>query len=271
MKNYLLVAILFLSMLSGCQGPTGSSNVIPNSIIAEYIKSDKKAAELNMQMGLNYFQRGDYETALGKLEKALKQDPSLSGEHKTIAISYQRLNEQDKDEYHYKQAVSLAPKYSEAQNNYGVYLCGQGRYEESVPQFLAAIQNPLYRSLGQAHENAGLCARGIPDIERAEQYLRKALQTNPKLGKSLLAMAEISCEQGDYLTSPAYIERYRNAARWTPQALMQAVNTEIKLVIKMPWQVIASYYEAVSLILMSQNRYNVASTSMCQEIRERRA
>ena len=227
MNNYLLITVISFLMLSGCQGPTsGGGNVRPNSTNSEYIKPDKKAAELNMQLGLNYLQRGDYETALGKLEKALKQDASLTSAHNTIAILYQRLGELDKAEYHYKQAVSLTPKYSEAQNNYGTYLCGQGRYEESVPRFLAAIQNPLYRSPAQAYENAGLCARGIPDLERAEQYLRKALQINPRLGKSLLAMAEISYEQGDYLSSRAYIERYRNAARWTPQALLQAIKTE---------------------------------------------
>ncbi len=226
MNKNVLMLIISLLVLAGCQGQTDNSNIRPNSTSSEYIKPDKKAAELNMQLGLNYMQRGDYETALGKLEKALKQDSSSSTAHNTIAILYQRLNELGKAEHHYKQAVRLAPNYSEAQNNYGAFLCTQGRYDESVPRFLAALKNPLYRSKGQAYENAGLCTKLIPDEIQAEQYLRQALQINPRLGKSLLAMAEISYEQGEYLTSRAYIERYRNAARWTPKALLQAVKTE---------------------------------------------
>lgn len=224
MNKPLLFLLFSLLILSGCQG-----NVRSDKSSSGYAKQDKKAAELNMQLGVNYLQRGDYATALAKLEKAIEQDPSLASGHNTIAIIYQRLSEFDKAEYHFKRAVSLEPRYSEAQNNYGAYLCSQGRYEESVTHFLAAIANPLYRSTGQAYENAGVCANRIPDSVQAEQYLRKALQINPRLGKSLLVMAEISYQRGNYLTSRGYIERYRNAARWTPQALLQAIKTEQKM------------------------------------------
>jgi len=226
MNKNVLMLIVSMFVISGCQGPTSNSNIRPDSTSSGYVKADKKAAQLNMQLGLNYMQRGDYETALGKLEKALKQDSRLTSAHHTIAILYQRLGEFDKAEHHFKQAVTFEPSYSEAQNDYGAFLCGQGRYDESVTRFLAAIKNPLYRSPAGAYENAGICANRIPDTARAEQYLRKALQINPRAGKSLLAMAEISYQQGDYLASRAYIERYRNAARWTAQALLQPVKTE---------------------------------------------
>lgn len=229
MNKIFLVCILSLLILSGCQSNSGSSNVRTDSNSSGFSKQDKKAAELNVQLGLNYMQRGDYEVALGKLEKAIKLDPTLASAHNTIAILYQRLGETEKAGRHYGKAVSLAPNYSEAQNNYGAYLCNEGRYDESVTRFLAAIKNPLYRSAGQAYENAGLCANRIPDSVRAEQYLREALQINPRLGKSLLAMAEITYQQADYLSSRAYIERFRKAARWTPQALLQAVKTEKKI------------------------------------------
>ncbi|MFT7234626.1 MAG: type IV pilus assembly protein PilF [Methylophagaceae bacterium] len=229
MKKNSLAFILPFLVLLGCQGPTSSVNTRTDSKATVYTKQDKKAAKLNMQLGVNYMQRGDYATALGKLEKALKQDPNLASGHNTIAILYQRLSEFDKAEYHFQRAVSLEPTYSEAHNNYGAYLCGQGRYEESVSHFLAAVKNPLYSSAGQAYENAGLCANRIPDFLLAEQYLRKALQIDPRLGKSLLAMAQMSFQQGDYLVSRAYLKRYRNAARWTPQALLQAIKTEQKI------------------------------------------
>jgi type IV pilus assembly protein PilF len=195
----------------------------------EHIAPDPKAAEINMRLGLNYLQRGDYAVALEKLQKALKQDPNLPSAHNTIALLYQRLNETDKAEEHFKQAVRRAPDYSEAQNNYGVFLCQQQRYKEAEQRFLKALDNPLYASPAEAIENAGVCVSRIPEMEQAEKYFRQALQINPNLSKSLLQMANLSFEQNDYLQARAYIERYQAVSQWTSQALLLAIKTENQL------------------------------------------
>lgn len=220
-----LIAIVML-FLTACQN---SGQVRPTEPSTEQVRPDKKAAELNMQLGISYMQRGDYETALQKLQKAIRQDHNLASAQMTIAVLYNRLAELEQAEYHYKRAIKIAPNYSEAQNNYGTFLCQQGRHEESVERFLKAVENPLYKNPDQAYENAGLCAREIPDLDRAERYLRKALQMNPRLGKSLLGMAEISYQQADYMTGRAYIQRFREAARWTPEALLTAIKIENQL------------------------------------------
>jgi type IV pilus assembly protein PilF len=195
----------------------------------EYVAPDPKAAEINMRLGLNYMQRGDYAIALEKLEKALRQNPNLPSAHNTIALLYQRLGENEKAESHFLEAVQRAPKYSEAQNNFGVFLCQQGRYEEAEKYFLKAVENPLYNSKAMALENAGLCTKRIPELERAENYFRKALQLEPTLSKSLLQMASISYEQQSYLQARGYIQRYQQASQWTAQALLLAIKTENKL------------------------------------------
>lgn len=215
---FILAIVLFLS---GCQSMNGTRS--------NYVEPDAKAAELNMRLGLNYLQRGDYEIALEKLEKALKQDSSLSPAHNTIALLYQRIGENDKAEHHFKQAIRYEPDYSQAHNNFGVFLCQVGRYKEAEQSFLEAVKNPLYRSTAQAYENAGLCVSRIPDTVLAKSYLRKALQYNPNLSKALLQMAEMHYEEQDYMRARAYIERYRTESRWTPRALLLAIKIEHKL------------------------------------------
>lgn len=195
----------------------------------EHVAPDPKAAEINMRLGLSYFQRGDYAVALEKLQKSLQQDPNLPSTHNTIALLYQRLNETDKAEEHFKQAVRRAPDYSEAQNNYGVFLCEQQRYKEAEQRFLKAIENPLYPSPAEAIENAGVCVGRIPDAEQAEKYFRQALQINPYLSKSLIQMANLSYEQNDYLQARAYLQRYEAVSRWSSQSLFLAIKTENKL------------------------------------------
>ncbi len=220
MRIQTFFGIFLLSiLLSACAGNSRTNSA----------SGGNEAAEINMRLGLNYMQRGDYEFALEKLEKALQQDPNLPSAHNTIAILYQRLGEEEKAEKHFKKAVDLAPEYSEAQNNYGAFLCQQQRYDEAEARFLLAVENPLYQSVAQAYENAGLCAMQKPDVKEAESYFRRALQIEPALSKSLLQMAEISYEQQNYLQARAYIQRFHNAATWTARALLLGIKTENKL------------------------------------------
>lgn len=215
------VFLLLLSLLTACNTTGGARS--------DYVSPDAEAAEINMRLGLNYLQRGDYAIALEKLEKALKQNPNLPSAHNTIALLYQRLGENDKAEKHFTEAVKRAPDYSQAQNNFGAFLCEQGRYDEAEERFLNAVKNPLYGTPAQAYENAGLCAKRVPDMEKAEAYFRKALQMQPTLPKSLLQMADIRYQSRNYLQARGYIQRYQSAANWTPQALLLAIKTENKL------------------------------------------
>lgn len=190
---------------------------------------DPKAAEINVSLGLNYLQRGEYEIALEKLEKALQQNPNLPSAHNTIALLYQRLGENEKAEKHFQQAVQRDAMYSEAQNNYGVFLCQQGWYLEAEQRFLASLKNPLYNNTAQAYENAGMCTNRIPDQTLAETYFLKALQIDPNLAKSLLQMAKLRFLNVDYEDALSYIQRYQAVASWGPSALFTAIQITNKL------------------------------------------
>lgn len=220
MIKALILSLSFL-FLMGCQpGDTRPQ---------QHVALDPEAAEINMRLGLNYMQRGDYAIALEKLEKSLKQNPNLASAHETIALLYQRLGVLDKAEKHFKEAIRRKVSYSEAHNNYGVFLCQQGRYDASEKHFLLAITNPLYKSAAQAIENAGLCVSRIPDLIRAEDYFHKALQINPKMAKSLLNLADINYQKQDYVQAKAYIKRHQTVSLWSPQALLVAIKIEKKL------------------------------------------
>jgi type IV pilus assembly protein PilF len=215
------VIVIMVMLLPACQ----SGMTRPT----EYVAPDPKAAEINVNLGLNYLQQGENKIAMQKLQKALKQNPNLPSAHNAIALLYQRLNKLEDAEHHFQQAIRRAPDYSEAQNNYGVYLCQQKRYDEAEQQFLQAIENPLYNRIAPALENAGICANRIPDTNKAETYFRKALRLNPNLAKSLIQMAKISYDQDRFLQARGYIQRYQSVARWTPQALFTAIQIEKKL------------------------------------------
>ena len=209
-----------------------------------YVADNTKAAKVNVQLGSNYMQRGQYAVALEKLQKALRQDPTLPSAHNTVALLYQQLAENGKAEEHFNKAIQYDADYAEAHNNYGVFLCQQGAYLPAEQHFLKAIAQPLYRSKAFALENAGLCMQRIPDLDKAEHYLRQALERLPTLPKSLSQMAKISYRQKKYLQARAYIQQYQQVADWTADALFTGVKIESKLGDK---DVIANY----SLLLRS--------------------
>jgi len=199
-------AMLLVTVLTAC-GTAPDDGLYPSSSM-----SAKTAAEANANLGLGYMQQGNYNEALVKLNRALKMDPELARAHHYIAELYNRLEQQQLADKHFVKSLTLDPQDAAAQNNYGVFLCAQGRFTEAEPHFLAAVRNPLYSGRAGSYENAGVCAAQSADNVSAEKYLRAALKLNPRLPKSLYQMAGISYQEQNYLQARAYLQRFEAVA-----------------------------------------------------------
>lgn len=187
-------------------------------------------AETNVKLGIGYMQQGKPDLALGRLQRALELEPNLASGHNAIAILYEQLGKIDLADEHYQRAVELKPQDSAAHNNYGTFLCSKRNLlDKAEQQFLEALKNPLYDTPEFAYENAGLCAKRKPDVAKAEQYFRKALELNPRLPTSLYQMALINFEAQRYLPARAYLQRYAEIARHTPQSLWLGIRIEREL------------------------------------------
>lgn len=186
----------------------------------------KKAADYNAQLGLRYMQQGRNELALDKLNKAIQQDPDSAAAHHYLAELYRRLGEHDKAEDAYREALDLEPDNSSLHNNFGVYLCGRKRMDEAEEEFLKVLQNPVYHARDQVYENMGTCLYEKPDLKKAEDYLRKALQLNPKRPQALLTLAEISYGQKNYISARAFLQRFSEVSQPSPKSLWLRIRTE---------------------------------------------
>jgi type IV pilus assembly protein PilF len=192
-------------------------------------RSMARAAEINVQLGIEYLKEGELDQALNKLERAVQQDPTLPGAHGALALLKQRLGQAKEAEKHFQRAIKLAPESSGTHNNYGVFLFGQGRYQEAEEHFLTAVRNPLYDTPELAYENAARAAKQRADFSKAEEYYRRALQINPRLPKSLYYMSEMHFEKGDYQQAREYLQRYQSVAQPTPQSLWLGIRVEREL------------------------------------------
>ncbi len=217
-KNFISVLILLFGFLGGCT-TTGSNQTKTTT-------DQEKTARLNLELGMAYMEKKDYEKAMKRLQKAIKIDPRYADAHNAIAILYSRLGEDEKAGTHFKKAVELAPDDPGALNNYGQYLCSHDQREQAETMFKRALENPLYRTPEIAHLNAGICAKENGDLEQAEIHFRAALKKNPKLAPALFQMADLSFQLKRYLQARAYLERYASVARHNPRTLWLAIRTE---------------------------------------------
>lgn len=196
------------------------------SMPAQEPSKNRRMAEANVQLGVAYMRQGELETALMKLNRALEQDPKLPSAHHSIAILYQRLGNDALAEEHYKASLRLNPDESTAQNNYGRFLCSKGRYAEAEEHFIKAAGNPLYNSIAGALTNAGVCANRIPDVNKAENFFRQALEHDQQYAPALLQMAGLTFNAGNHLSARAYLERFKGVTSHNAESLWLGVRIE---------------------------------------------
>ncbi|NNE04609.1 MAG: type IV pilus biogenesis/stability protein PilW [Xanthomonadales bacterium] len=186
-------------------------------------------AEVNASLGQEYMSRGQLEIALDKLKKAVTADPTYAPAQTLLAVLYERIDDSEAAERHYRLAVEAAPKNGDVNNNYGVYLCHSRKAGEADPYFQAAVKDPFYRTPEVAYANAGSCWLQVGNLDKAERYLRQSLEYDAEFSDALLSMADISARRGDFLRARAFLQRYESTGSESAQSLLLAFRIESEL------------------------------------------
>lgn len=217
----LLLALVTALALAGCATDPATQGLTT--------EDRQKAAQANTQLGVQYLRRGELQQALGKLRKAVRQDPKSSDARMMLGVVYQRLDEPELAEDALSEAVSLDPENSRAKNNYGRFLCERGDFERARRLFEQSAANPAYERPAVPLTNAGICALRAGDKEAAEDFLLRALESNPRQPAALLRMARLRFEAGHALSARGYYQRYLAAARQTAESAWLGLRIENEL------------------------------------------
>ena len=221
LKN--LIPVLLAALLLGACGPT-----VPTKLKAGRTTTDN-AVTANINLGVEYMRQKEFEKALDKLERARTLDPGYYETYGMLGILYQRLGQNKLAEESFSKAIRLNATDAPTLNNYGQFLCDTGRYDEAMATFGRSAGNPLYESPEIPLTNAGLCAMRNKDEDKAEKYLRQALQRNPKFGQALLPMIQVSYDEGKYMSARGYMQRYLEVGQHTPRTLWLGIQIEKQL------------------------------------------
>lgn len=227
-RSAVFVLMLGLLAVTGCMSSRegGTRDSLPRESAAE---QQENAAQVHTELGQRYLQRGQLETALEKLKKALNFDPEYVPAHTVIAVLYERIGKLALAEQHYRRAVELDPDKGATNNNLGQFLCKIGKVDESLKYFSKAVSDPFYQTPAAAYRNAGTCLLKIGQTEQAIQQLRNALQLEPNNADALFQMANALVQQKDYFHARAFIQRFEALGQPRPESLMLGYQIEMGL------------------------------------------
>lgn len=188
----------------------------------------QEASHINTQLGIDYARNKQIKLAEEKLLRAIEQDSSNAAAHSALAFVYQQREEFDLAERHYRRALSLDPSDSGVRNNFGVFLCSRGKTGEGEGYLLDAARDRNHATPEVAWTNAGLCFKS-KDAEKAEGYFREALRQNPTFPDALEQMAALVLQKQDYVRARAFVQRYEQTGKVSPQMLWLASQIEAAL------------------------------------------
>jgi type IV pilus assembly protein PilF len=167
--------------------------------------------------------------ALEEVREAMRADPGYGPAYNVAGLIYAELKEDKLAQENFQRALRLNPLDSDANNNYGRFLCDRQREDEAIRYFQAALRNPLYQTPDRSYVNAGLCSQRRGNTAAAEDYFQKALKARPNQPQALYQLADLAYARGAYDQAKDYLNRFGQLANANAEVLWLALRVERKL------------------------------------------
>jgi type IV pilus assembly protein PilF len=206
-----LGVVAVLVGLSGCIKTTTGGLPPP--------KSDAKRVDAQLDLARGYLENGDLARARGPLATALDIDPDSIEAHVLYAVLYERENEPEVAEYHYKKALRTDNRNSQALNNYGGFLYRQNRYDDAVLVLRKLVEDTEYHLRAQAFENLGLAELRAGHPDKAEEAFNRAVVLNDTQPRSYLELADLALSGGRVDEASLLYAKFRQLARQSARSL----------------------------------------------------
>ena len=176
----------------------------------------------------NLYAAGKLDDARIKAQQVLKADPASGDAYTLLGLIASASGQSADAGKHYQKALDIAPGNGAYANNFGTWLCSNGRAQESLAWFDKALVDPAYSTPVTALANAGTCAQQAGQSVLAEKNWREALAIDPELLLALSGMANLQFGRGQYLDARAFAQRWLAIAPQDMSALQLAVQIEQK-------------------------------------------
>lgn len=218
--SMLYFSIIGTLLLSSCASLSSQNNDDENT--------KSRTAKINAQLGIAYLEQSDIPRAKKKLLLALQQDSTIPEPWYSMAYFLEATGDKPKANQYYINAIKVSHHRGDAENNYGTFLCRDGKYHEAINHFIVAAKDPNYLTPADAYENAGLCAARMKGNNHAADYFNKALSNDPERPVSLLGLAELHFKAGNFKLAQKELKQFSMVSPPTDRSM--ALNTKLSKV-----------------------------------------
>ncbi|HTD02368.1 type IV pilus biogenesis/stability protein PilW [Undibacterium sp.] len=225
--RFVLGAVCCALMLSACATKTLEGPKNDGLSGTENLDKQKRAA-IRMQLAIDYYQQGQQKVALEEIKQALISSPDMVDAYNVRGLIFMDMGEKQLAEDNFLYALKLAPNNADVAQNYGWFLCQNGRERQAMPYFEQALKDPKYTGVGKTLNTAGICSLKLKDGAGAERYFMMAFRADPGNPSVNVNIARMQYERGDYEKAHFYIERMVKAEVLTPEVLWLAIRIENK-------------------------------------------
>lgn len=226
--SLLTVILAGALLLSGCatNRSTGVENELPTSSDQT---DNQKRARIRLQLAVGYYEQRQMSVALDEIKQALVADPNFAEAYSMRALIYMDMGENRLAEENFLQSIKLSSNNPDFNNNYGWFLCQNGRERQSIAYFDAALRNRAYQSPAKALNNAGICSMKLKDTVAAQRYFSQAFQSDPGNPSTNSNLAKLYYGSGDYPRARFYVGRAMKTDAIAADVLWLAIKIERKL------------------------------------------
>ncbi len=174
-----LFPVVFALILSACTAPVHTP--------ADF--DTQQAAKARVELGLGYLNQQNPVQAKLNFDKALSYAPDYYLVHAALAYFYQLQGDGVQAENAYLTALKFDKKQGDVYNNYGAFLCAQGRFDNAYTQFQHALNTLNYYHQADTYENIALCALSENNTALFQRYLDLLHKLSPVRAQALSVLA----------------------------------------------------------------------------------
>ena len=186
-------------------------------------------ARVHTELAALYYSRRNMAVALEELRIAQAADPSYAPAYGIYGLVYMELREIQLAEQSFQRGLRIAPQDPDLNHNYGWFLCQNGREQDSIKYFVAAVRNPLYARPWRSNSAAGTCSARIGQSQEAEAFFERALVDEPNELGALLQLGEIRYRQARLEDARRLVTRFNTLVEPTAESLWLALRIERRL------------------------------------------
>ncbi len=228
-----LVACGAFGVLTGCV--TTTTNSATGVEVREVKPSNEPAdlerrARVRLELAGLYLGRGQHDTALEEVQRALAVKPDLPEAYNLRGLAYAAKGDIPSADQAFQRALLLGPRDGNTMHNYGWFLCQQQRWNDADAQFNGALGQAQYRDTVRTLLAQGVCQARAGRWAEAERTLSRSFELDPSNPVTAYNLSDVLLRRGELERARFYIARINSQPELSSaQSLWLAARIERRL------------------------------------------